>query len=237
MTTTSAPRDYGDQLTAWEHRSAIPLLVLAALSIAILIAELIRPSTASPALEAADLVIMGIFAVEFGYRIWLVPSRLRWRYVLANPIDVLVVLVVGAQPLRLLRSARALRAFKAVRVVALVCKSSKQSINAVTRERLVYGVTIVIMSTALGAWALSFFEGGGSDRFEDFWEALWWSAALLATLGPQMPLEEPGSRVVALVLTTIGLSIVAALAATISAFFVATRAEDPDEAPAVTDHG
>jgi voltage-gated potassium channel len=235
MTTTAQrpARDYGDRVTEWERKTAIPMLALAALSIAILVAEYFVESTQTLAdsdlpsvLEIGDLVIMVIFAIEFGYRIWMVPQGLRIRYVLANPIDVLVVLVLGAQPLRLLRSARALRAFRAVRVAAMMGKGSKQSIAAVTRDRLVHGATIVIIATAVGAYAFAYFEGGTTNRFSDLPDAFWWSAATISTLGPGIELDQTGSRVVALFLTVIGLSIVAALAGAISAFFV--ESDTPD---------
>ena len=79
----------------------------------------------------ADIAIMLVFALEFFYRISTVPHDLRLRYVLAHPIDVLVVLVVGPQPLRLLRSARALRALRAVRVAAMVGRArSNRSVGS-----------------------------------------------------------------------------------------------------------
>ena len=219
--------DYADRVAEWERKTAIPMLALAAISIAILVAEYfvesaptLTDSDLPKVLEVGDLMIMVIFAIEFGYRIAMVPRGLRLRYVLANPIDVLVVLVLGAQPLRLLRSARALRAFRAVRVAAMVGKGSKQSIAAVTRDRLVHGATMVIIATAVGAYAFAFFEGGTSDRFSDLPDAFWWSAATISTLGPGIQLDQTGSRVVALFLTVIGLSIVAALAGAISAYFV-----------------
>ena len=220
-------RDYGTRVEDWERRTAIPMLTLAAVSIAILLAEFgiesngaLADSALPETLAAVDLAIMGIFAAEFAYRISMAPRGLRIRYVLANPIDVLVVLVVGAQPLRLLRSAKALRAFRAVRVAAMVGKGSKQSIAAVTRDRLVHGATIIIIATTIGAYAFAYFEGPAADRFHDLPDAFWWSAATITTLGPGIALEQTGSRVVALLLTVIGLSIVAALAGAISAFFV-----------------
>ena len=165
-------------------------------------------------------------------------------YVLANPIDVLVVLVVGAQPLRLLRSARALRALRAVRVATMVGKGSKQSIAAVTRGRLVHGATIVIIATAAGGYAFAYFEGSPTNRFGDIADAFWWSAATITTLGPGIELAQTGSRIVALALTIVGLIVVAALAGTISAFFVETsptaavaQAPEPttDREPQATD--
>jgi len=253
--TTSArqPRDYGERVAAWERTTAIPMLALAAVSIAILVAELVIESNRGladswvpDALVYADLVIMAAFAVEFAYRISMVPQGLRVRYVLANPIDVLVVLVVGAQPLRLLRSARALRALRAVRVATMVGKGSKQSIAAVTRGRLVHGATIVIIATAAGGYAFAYFEGSPTNRFGDIADAFWWSAATITTLGPGIELAQTGSRIVALALTIVGLIVVAALAGTISAFFVETsptaavaQAPEPttDREPQATDDG
>ena len=116
----------------WECKTAIPMLILAAISILLLLADLtigsdpdFDGSAVVSALVYADIAIMLVFAIEFFYRISMVPHDLRLPYVLAHPIDVLVVLVVGAQPLRLLRSAqalRALRALRAVRVAAMVRK-------------------------------------------------------------------------------------------------------------------
>ena len=208
----------------------MPMLVLAGLSIAILLAELIVESSARLAdswlldvLAYTDLVIMSVFAAEFARRISMVPRELRIRYILANPIDVLVVLVIGAQPVRLFRSAKAFRALRAVRAVAIVGKGSRHSVAvAVTRARLVQGVTVVIIAVAVGAYGLAYFEGAQVDRFSDLADAFWWSAATITTLGPGIELVQTGSRIVAIALTVIGLVVVAALAGTISAFFVET---------------
>ena len=229
-TATRQPRDYGDRVADWERKTAIPMLILAAISIVLLLADLaigsdpdFEGSAVVNALVYADIVIMIVFAIEFFYRISMVPHDLRLRYVLAHPIDVLVVLVVGAQPLRLLRSARALRALRAVRFATMVGKGSKQSrIAAVTQDRLVHGLTIVIVAVAAGAYAFAFFEGPDTDRFGDIADAFWWSAATITTLGPGIALESTGIRVVALALTAVGLIVVAALAGTISAIFVET---------------
>ena len=243
-TATRHPRDYGPRVADWERKTAIPMLTLAAISILLLLVDLaigsdpdFEGSAVVSALVYADIAIMLVFAIEFFYRISTVPHDLRIRYVLANPIDVLVVLVVGAQPLRLLRSARALRALRAVRVAAMVGKGSKQSrIAAVTRDRLVHGVTIVIIAVAAGAYAFAFLEGPDTDRFGDIADAFWWSAATITTLGPGIALESTGSRVVALALTAVGLIVVAALAGTISAFFVESSPTGSREQPTEPTH-
>lgn len=91
-----------------------------------------------------------------------------------------------------------------------------------------HGVTIVIIATTLGAYAFAFLEGGSQDRFRDLADAFWWSAATITTLGPDVEFVALGSRIVALMLTAVGLIIVAALAATISAYFLEGS---PDAAP------
>jgi hypothetical protein len=218
--------DYGPRVGKWERRTAIPMLALAVLSLAILLTEFLVDVDADgamtglgTALAYADMAIMVLFAVEFGYLISLVPHGSRVRYMLANPIDVLVVLVVGAQPLRLLRSARALRAFRAVRVTTVFAKGSRQWTQAVTR--------------LVGAWrddrdhrdrrgrvCVLVLRRLGDPPFRGPRDAFWWSAATITTLGRDVEFTGAGSRVVAVALTVVGLIVVAALAGTLTAFFV-----------------
>ena len=138
-----APR-YGEPVWSWEKKAAWPMLGLALISVGVFV-EVVADTRIewaeswwANALFFVDLAIMLVFAAEFAYRIWLVPHGLRLRYVLANPIDVILALVLGAQPLRLIRSARALRTLRAVRTVTVVGKGSLHSIVAVTRDRIVH---------------------------------------------------------------------------------------------------
>ena len=222
-TSSEEPR-FGEPVAAWEAKVAWFMLALAALSLAILAAEFAADSRATwaesgwaNALFWIDVAIMTIFAAEFAWRVHLVRRGLRTRYVLANPLDVVLALVIGVQPLRLARSARALRALRAGAVFG---KGSKHTSAAVAKDRIVYGITIVIITTAAGAYAFSFFEGPKEvNRFEDLADAFWWSATTITTLGGFMP-STIGGRIVALLLTMVGLILVAALAATIAAYFV-----------------
>lgn len=242
MSSATKPESrYGEAVGQWERKVAIPMLALAGLSILILGAQMyldtierFRDSVLMRTLEFADLAILLVFAAEFGYRIHLVPRGRRISYVLANPVDVLIALVIAAQPLRLIRSARTLRALRTVRVGAMLSKGSQQGIKAVTRDRLIHGTTIVIIATTLGAYAFAFLEGDPSNnRFDDLADAFWWSASTITTLGPDVTFQSLGSRIVALTLTAIGLIIVAALAATIAAYFVETSPDETEpESPA-----
>jgi flagellar basal body-associated protein FliL len=118
----------------------------------------------------------------------------------------------------------------------MVGKSSKRSIAAVARQRIVYGVTIVIIATAAGAYTYSFFEGDGPDRFRDLADAFWWSAATITSLGPGNELETAGGRIVALALAIVGLVVVAALTGTISAFFVESSSKGDSPTPTTEAH-
>lgn len=76
---TAIRHDHGDEVAAWERKAAIPMLILAGLSILILLSQVylesfedLGSSWIVRALSIADLVILLGFAAE-AYRIYLVP--------------------------------------------------------------------------------------------------------------------------------------------------------------------
>lgn len=66
-------------------------------------------------------------------------------------------------------------------------------------------------------------DGGG---FEDYWDALWWTAMLLTTIGSEYWPQTAEGRLLCLLLSIYSLGILGYITATLASFFVGRDAED-----------
>lgn len=99
------------QIRAFEKKTELPLLILALLMLVTLVIPhfyIIPPEWILP-LEIFDWFIWAAFALEFGYRIYLSPRKLK--YIIRNWLDVAIVLLPALRVARLVRSIRLLRMF------------------------------------------------------------------------------------------------------------------------------
>ena len=213
-----------ERLRAFERRSAVPMLVLSLLLLVIIVAPLVADlSTATRrVLDVADWAIWAVFAAEYLWRLRLAPHR--WAFVVRNPIDLAVVVVPFAQPLRLVRSLRALRAVRLVRVMSVVGKGAYEGRPVLSERAIDWGIVLVVLAVVGGAAVVYGIERDvPSSEITTFPEALWWAASTAATKGTEIQPVTTEGRIVALLLALVGISVVAALAGIVASFFVGAR--------------
>ncbi|MBF6331265.1 potassium channel family protein [Nocardia transvalensis] len=183
---------------AWERATNVPLTALAVLFLAV---YAWRVLDTSPHLDIwltrIDLAIWILFAADFAIRFSLSTDRLR--FVRQNPIDLLVVLLPPARPLRLLRA------------VLLVLGAVDRRTRTHTRMRLSLFVAassvLVLLLCSLALYDVE--RGAEAATVTSFADALWWSAVTVTTVGygDYYPVTGEG-RLVALVLMTFGIGVV-----------------------------
>ncbi len=182
----------------WERATNVPLTVLA---VAFLIVYAWRVLDSAPQLgtllSRVDIAIWVVFAVDFAVRFWLSTDRLR--FVRQNPLDLIIVLLPPARPLRLLRA------------VFLVLGAVDRRTRTHTRARLSIFVAassiLVLLLCSLALYDTEH-EAPGAN-VTSFADALWWSAVSVTTVGygDFYPVTTEG-RLVALVLMTFGIGLV-----------------------------
>ena len=162
-------------------------------------------------MQVCDYVIWAVFVADYATRLYL--ARRRWHFVRTHPLDLLVVIVPTARPLRLLKLAR-LGA-----VVGILASRSKRT----THVRVAIAVTgsaLVLLVVAAAAMYDAERDAPGST-IRTFGDALWWAATTVTTVGygDKVPVTDEG-RIVAVALMVVGISVLGVVTASVAAWFV-----------------
>ncbi len=220
-------------LLARVTRTLEPVMVaLSAAWIALLIADLANQGLPR-SLEVLVWVIWGIFAVDFALKLLIAPSRST--YLKRNWLTVLSLVLPAFRVLRIATAFRVLRAARVARSVGLlrVVTSLNRGLGALGRTAQRRGFGYVVAATALvmivGAAAMSYLEAspaaaGGAESFvdtafDDYGEALWWTANTMTT-GPTAMPRTPEARLFGWLLSVYGLAVFGYLTAILASHFV-----------------
>ena len=197
------------------------------------------------ALSMFEIMSVLCFTAEYIFRVWCtidsddprfmhpVWGRLRYMITPFAVIDLLVLLPAyvgffGGADLRTLRVVRLLRLLKLMRY----SKSLSLLVEAMREEARAVGATAFILSILLitaASLAYLFEHPSQPDAFSSIPQAMWWAIVTMTTVGygDITPVTIPG-KVVAAVVSIIGIGMVALPAGLIAAGFV-NRLHDPIE--------
>jgi voltage-gated potassium channel len=166
-------RDPEQRLHRWEHLTAYPLTLLSILFIAVYAWPILEPGMDDhwrSVCEVGDLLIWGVFCVEYMTRLLLSANKVR--FVRTHWFDLTVLILPVLRPLR------ALRLFNALRVL------NRHAVSW-TRGRL---AVYVVATTALivliaGLAVLEAERGHPQSNIESYPQALWWAVCTITTVG------------------------------------------------------
>lgn len=198
-----------------EQLTELPLLLLSFAMIPLLLGPMLweMPPDQEAIFISLDWFIWAIFAVDLAVKLAVAPER--WAYIRRHWLDVLVVAIPFARPLRILR----LFVFGSRAITGARKLASLEFL-------LVYWVgLIVITSTAVTVVEV------GQERatISSFPDALWWAVVTAATVGygDEVPVTAAG-RAIGFVLMIGGIALFGALTANLASFLV--RTDDPNKA-------
>ena len=201
----------------WEHRSEIPLLLLAAAFLVAYAWPVLDPRIdpdLRTSLTVLSWTVWGAFAVDFLIRIVL--ANQRWRYARRHWYDVALIALPLLQPLRLLRLLALARILNRSVTTSLIGKVST------------YVVGAAVMAAALASIAMLDAEQDAADaNITSFGDALWWSAETVTTVGygDRYPVTTEG-RLIAFGLMIVGIALLGAITASVAAWMVAQVQQD-----------
>ncbi len=181
-----------ERIESWTE---VPLNLLGIVLLVALVTEFAADLSAAwrSRLDALNWFIYITFTANFLVQLGLAPDKLA--YLRRNWIAAVSVLLPVFRVFRVLRAVRALRGLRLVRVLTATNRGTR-SLSCILRGHQfdrVMGLTAAVV--LVGAAALVYFEGRGA-----YGEALWWSMALVATLGSDFQPEMLEGRVVTLLL-------------------------------------
>ena len=229
MTDSSRERR-AEALERFESQTAIPMLVLALLTIPLLVAPLMfeLSETMLATFIALGWFIWAAFAVEYAVRLFLSPNR--GKFIRSNLIDLVVIVLPFLRPLRVLQSARALRVLRAARAAAFVLRGLDAARDVLTRHKLHYALLVGGLSVVAAALMVDAFERGvEGSNIQGLPDALWWALVTVTTVGygDRFPVTA-GGRGVGVVLMIMGIGLFGLLAGSLASFFIQQEETEPD---------
>ena len=197
-----------------ERMTELPLMLLAFAMVPLLAAPLFwdLSPTSEAVVVALDMFIWALFATDLTVKVAVAPRRIE--YLRGHWLEVLVVLIPFARPLRILR---------------LIVFGSRAYRGAVRLAHLDFLVVYAIGLVLIVATIVMTAERGRDSPIESFPDALWWAVATVTTVGygDVVPVTDVG-RAFAYVLMLGGIGLFGALTANFASILV--RREDTSSA-------
>ena len=197
------------------------LIILSAIAIA-LETEPGLPSGVHLWLYRFEVLLLGVFALEYAVRVWASPRPLRYIFSFWGIIDLLSFLPAVAlltpewqavRALRLIRLVRLLKLFRSLHALDRLVAAFKD-----VREELILFVIIAALMLYVSAVGIYIFEHEAQpEAFSSIPMSLWWAVATFTTVGygDMYPITA-GGRLFTSAILFIGLGIVAVPAAIVT---------------------
>ncbi|GAB3657059.1 potassium channel family protein [Glycomyces tarimensis] len=218
MPASPFPREHDprwpEQLTAWERATNTPLFLLALLFLIAYAAPILYPELPAWGMHAATVVnaaVWLLFAVDYGLRLYLAGAGNRRRFVYTHPLDLIMVLIPLARPLRLVRM-----------VLVLIEAFSRHARSSLRTKASVYitGVTMMILFVSSLA-VLDAERGHEGAQITTFGDAVWWSVVSASTVGygDLVPQTTTG-RIISTILMFAAIGLVGLVSGSLASWFV-----------------
>jgi voltage-gated potassium channel len=202
-------------------RFEAPILVAALLVIPVIVIEESNVSDAWKTVGAIlNWAIWITFALEVVVMLAVVPSKRRW--LLDNPLEVVIVLFT---PPFLPASLQALRVFRLLRVLRLL-RLARLARRLFSLEGLRYVALLALLTVLGGGAAFAALEKGSST-----WDGVWWAVTTMTTVGygDISPKTVPG-RIIGMAVMFVGIGFIAVLTGAVAQRFLASQIEEVEEA-------
>lgn len=211
-------------LRAVEARSELPMVLLGFVWLGLFVTELVTGLGA--ALRTVGTAIWVIFVVDFVLRLWLAVDR--FAYLRRNWLTAVSLAVPALRMFRAVRAIALLRGVRGVRVVR-VAGTLNRALRALgktfRRRGFAYVLAASVLIVVLAAATILAFERG-TVGFQNYGDALWWTAMMVLSVGAEVWPASPEGRVLAFFLALYGFSILGYVAATLTSFFLDRDAHD-----------
>jgi voltage-gated potassium channel len=229
------------RLRLWRKWTDGPLLVLAIGSLPLLLLELKRnelPYSDQFLLDIVNVAVLVAFAVDYVVEISLAVNRSTFVKREWNSLLIVVAQAIALVPafraagaVRVVRAGRAWRTIAVVsRVVAIGGASAREGRTLVRRHAARFALYLAGFTMLTGAVAFTLAEDvGESGHVHSFFDALWWSASTMTTVGSGNlgPVTVAG-RLSALVVMFVGVTAASIITAKVAEFLVRTAREDAE---------
>lgn len=179
-------------------------------------------------LDIASHAIWIAFTIDFALRLFLADGKIaflrrNWLTLVSLALPALRVFRLT----RVLRLARATRGIRLLRLTTSLNRTVRALMRSMGRKGVGYVLALTIIVTFAGAAGIYALEEG---LFANYWDALWWTAMLVTTMGSERWPESLEGRLLCLALATYAFSIFGYVTAALASFLV-ERGKPPEARP------
>ncbi len=203
-----------------------PLIVLGFLWLVLLVAQLVFGSNGL--INTTTYVVWAIFLVDFGIRLIVAPSKVR--FLKRNWLVAVSLVLPALSVFRLTRILAMMPSWQVVifRLLTGVNRTITVLGSTMRRRGLGYVLTLSILVTLAGAAGMYALEphSGDGNGIPTFGYAVWWTAMIMTTLGSSYFPQTWGGRVLCFLLAVFAFSIFGYITAAIASYFVNKDADD-----------
>jgi voltage-gated potassium channel len=203
-----------------------PMIVLGFLWLLLLLIELLLG--VGPWLQRLITGIWIVFIFDFLLRLLLAPRK--GRYLGRNWLTMIALLVPALRMFRFARLLPLLRATRSVRLIRLVTslnRSMRALGKSMRRRGFAYVMVLSVLVLLAGAAGVYTFENlPGGRGIDSYWEALWWTAMIMTTMGSDYWPQTAEGRVLCLLLALYAFAVFGYVTATLASFFIDQDAAD-----------
>lgn len=212
-----------------ERWSEGPMRVLSFAWLMLIIGQLPRPHL--QILSTFGAVIWGIFIADFALRFTLAPGK--GRFLKRNWLMALALIVPALRLLPFLAALGSLAPAGGGQVLMLL-GAFNRTMNALRaslgRRQVAFVFVLTVVVMMVGAAGMLRLEPHvaktGTAGFAGYWDALWWTAMLMTTIGSAYWLVTPAGRILAFIISLYAVGVFGYVTAVLSSFFVGEDAND-----------
>lgn len=223
------------------HAFDYAMIVLIVISIALMSVETLPdfPREWSGTLLAFDWVIVVIFTIEYGLRLWTAPSAARYAISFWGVVDLVAIapfwagLLLGLPGGEALFMLRVLRLLKLLRFIANI-EVIERTFLLIWREMLAFFFFAMLIMFIAAVGIYSFEHEAQPEAFASIPHAFWFAVATLTTVGygDVVPVTAAG-KTFTFVILMVGIGIVALPVGFISSAFSQAREEERERRAAL----
>ena len=232
---TMSTLEISPRLAMWRRRTDIPLLLIAVGSLPLLLLEVVSDRLTQNDqnfITGVNVFVFIAFAID--YLVELSVTYKRTTYIKTQWASLLIVISQSLALLPALGFLGILRGVRALRIVGTLSRII--GIGAATKEQgrqffkekaasVAFGLAGFTLITSAVGFTMAEDVGYGR-RINSFFDALWWSAATITTVGygDIYPVTAAG-RIIAVFTMVVGISTLAVVTARIAQFLISTESE------------
>lgn len=185
-------------------------------------------------LQIVSTAIWVIFVIDFAVRFVIAPAKTR--YLARNWLLLISLALPALRVFRVARALRLIRATRGLRLVRLLTSMNRglRALGTAMGERgagYVGALTVIVVLA--GAAGMLAFEGRLPDgAFSGYWEALWWTAMLLTTLGSEFWPNTVEGRVLTVLLSVYAVGVFGYLAAALASVLIGRQTKMEEDSAA-----